>query len=910
MKIPWHSLNESDRATVDAATAFLRGRLERRATIDWALKLSSNDVISRNAVLHAIDSHGGKTISEPFQTAWRLIEESWANDFARNSWPEFYDVERSLRDGELSGTLVRNICQLVYPRLHVEQSTSYFAPPKKRPKKVEDLLSADLRSGETIEIKSLHFEQILDLTFLEALALSLENAVLSGLEIARRLGWDVDRNLWRLGFLYRVYYVQPSEMPIGDHDPDKFHTGIAPATKLLHATVSRIAEIDISRARAYVKRWKAVDSPIHIRLWAAMSRDEHLTEPHEIAELLLSMSDQQFWNLHDYPEIAEVRARRFNDLSFEMQLAVTSRILKFPPINFWRRPRNPKERAEARRFWAARELRRIEIAGAALPKNTSAWMQAGLKSIPELSTMSRIDEGFLTPPIAEFVPANPDPFFNSIHGRERLDALEAALLSPRESWINDASKGASDWFRKNSNASMVLSDFETLVDGGSDYPTCWDRFGWSHEPKKQTNKVWMSQSSIDECERVLKLLSNLPNETVRTAIDGLSHWFSTWKEFILKQPAGISVWLKLWPIAMEFTNSRQPEPGEELLNVVAEGSDEYEPMDLDTLNTPTGRLVDVFFAKCPPRVKHGDSPFEKDDSFRLMRDTLDQSFGLTRLIVKCRLMEFIEYFLKADRSWALRELVPLLLEDNRESPPLWRAFARGARYAETVRIIGETMAERAVDSTLHRESRQRLVFILIVECLHAIREKRDPAVAFDRISQMIRSLDDEVRASAAQVLEQFISEMSRSGSSGKNKSSAEELFRTTAQPFLACVWPQERSLVTPGVSKALADLPATSKGAFSEAVDAIERFLVPFDCWSIMDFGLRGDENGEPLLNLIDNSEKAEAFLRLLDLTIGTSESSVIPYELSSALDHIRNLVPDLMKDHRFRRLATATRRV
>ena len=69
------------------------------------------------------------------------------------------------------------------------------------------------------------------------------------------------------------------------------------------------------------------------------------------------------------------------------------------------------------------------------------------------------------------------------------------------------------------------------------------------------------------------------------------------------------------------------------------------------------------------------------------------------------------------------------------------------------------------------------------------------------------------------------------------------IFRAAAKPFLQHVWPKERSLATPGIAKAFADLPATSGSAFAEAVDAIERFLVPFDCWSPLDYRLYGDEN-------------------------------------------------------------------
>jgi hypothetical protein len=219
------------------------------------------------------------------------------------------------------------------------------------------------------------------------------------------------------------------------------------------------------------------------------------------------------------------------------------------------------------------------------------------------------------------------------------------------------------------------------------------------------------------------------------------------------------------------------------------------------------------------------------------------------------------------------------------------------------------MAERATDRRLGRETRRSLVFSLIIECLHAFRGQREPAVPYARIQQMIRSLDDEVRAYGAEAVQRFVRDVSASREGGPAPPSPEQLFRSAAAPFLQLVWPQERSLATPGVSRALADLPATAQEAFAEAVDAIERFLVPFECWSIIDYGLYGEEDGKPKLSSIDNHAKAAAFLRLLDLTIGTAEGSVIPYDLADALDQVRRVAPHLVENQVFRRLATAARR-
>ena len=114
-----------------------------------------------------------------------------------------------------------------------------------------------------------------------------------------------------------------------------------------------------------------------------------------------------------------------------------------------------------------------------------------------------------------------------------------------------------------------------------------------------------------ESVRVLSLLDKLPEATVRQAIHGISQWLSAWQMQVVVVPEGLNVWLKLWPIAVEVTNAQQP-VGEEIhLDTVMQSSDDHEPMDLDTLNTPAGKLVGVFLAACP-QLQGNDRPFDVD----------------------------------------------------------------------------------------------------------------------------------------------------------------------------------------------------------------------------------------------------------------------------------------------------------
>jgi hypothetical protein len=199
----------------------------------------------------------------------------------------------------------------------------------------------------------------------------------------------------------------------------------------------------------------------------------------------------------------------------------------------------------------------------------------------------------------------------------------------------------------------------------------------------------------EEAVRVLSLLAKLPETTARQAIAGISNWLNAWQSRIARLTKTSAVWLKLWPIAVEATNA-SPSVENPVDLRTSEGS---EPVDLDTLNTPAGKLVGVFLESCPPINGH-DGPFAAEGPLRTMRDVMISTGGRSGLIVKHRLIESLRYFLHADRNWAEEHLITPLISDGDDALALWRAIARQTHFLEVLEIIGDQMAERANDRRL------------------------------------------------------------------------------------------------------------------------------------------------------------------------------------------------------------------
>ena len=485
----WWALSDQERIVYRAALVFLENRLEDRSTIDWALGLTHRDLPQRFAILDLCNNRSGKELTEPWRTGWGLIAESWATSGLQEpgSTAE-YHAQRRIQASDRSGALVEVIVERVAPRLKVAAFSKLhlsYAKPPARPKQVEHLFSTTLTSGPSVDPEVLKLSDISEPDFLLALVNALDNSITTGFDIARRIGWDGERRSWKLGEIRRVYYVPASDLPPGAHEPDRYNKGISPATKLLHATVDRLFQVDRKTALEIIMRWRVCRDPIRMRLWAAFARSRDIADGKEVLRFLRSLNSRQFWDVNEFPELAELRSVRFADFELEDQCLITAKLRRKPPKYLW--PKNaPRERVDgARNYWVVRELQRIRAAGARLPADDQLWHDGALADFPQLAAITRIDQDFPEAPQARLVPDTPDRKYDSLAGHARLRALEAGLATARKSWEDDPAKGAEGWIGQAANADLLISDFEEAGDNAKDFPKVWERFGWVHRPSDQ-----------------------------------------------------------------------------------------------------------------------------------------------------------------------------------------------------------------------------------------------------------------------------------------------------------------------------------------------------------------------------------------------------------------------------------------
>lgn len=918
----WSDLDVQDRARFRAAAAFLEGRLSEPETVDWALRLKPDRRVERTAIYEILIGPRAPQLREPYASAWPLILESWTySPIEASPASAILQIRRRLRGGDRSGNLVDAIANFAAPRLEVKPLRARpWLPARKsrRPRKLSDLLSASLTSispafGFREHRIDIDLDKIADTDFLHAVASALMSEVDRGLYIARRI-YDVAEANWPpMASPLRVYFVPPQNAA-HDRDgpgarlfePDALIRGVGPAVKLLHAVVQRIAELDATTARSFLARWRQSDLAIYRRLWAAVARDADAVSAAEAGEFLTALGDSEFWNFPSVPEFAELRAVRFGDFEPETQALILKRLRQGVPRKFFPRKMQPEEIRAARRGIAAVELRRIEIGGGTLPAQDRDWLLEAADEFPGLKNMA-IDRGFRDPWILPYFSPSTTPKsrFDELQGEPRLHALEDALSG-------ETSAGrAANWLGDPDHVVQILRDLDGAASLVSRFPRLWNRFGHAHSRPGSQSDGETLRDARSEAVQVLSLMNRLSDATVEAAIDGISHWLHMWSEHVIGSELGQRVWLRAWPAAVRITNATESGEDTGFADETNRADDEQRARrEFDAFHLPVGKLLRVFLERFRFTDEIRD-PFSSGSQLRQMRDRAIAAPGRSGLIAHYHLTQKLPGFLKVDPAWAMQRLVDPLLNDDDRSVVLWRAVASTWIDSEMLKIIGEEAANRVLDDRLGKEARKGLVSCLVHEGLTAFTDQREPSISQARISQTLRTADNEIRQEAAFAI--WFSQ-DYAYKAGQGSHAPRRTFLSTVKPFLEHVWPQERSLATPDVSYHFSCLPAVSGEAFCEAVDAVERFLVPFDCSSMLSYGFHEGDMSEQFMmpqlsDAIDDPPKAHAFLRLLDLTIGDTENAAVPEDLSAALDRIKSLAPKLASDPAFRRLAAVARR-
>lgn len=876
-------LSQTERNVFELTCNFLDGRLKERVVILWAANLAEAQVAEREAIDTLL--FRAKRLDEPYRTAWAAVIEHWKRPAAESEHDRHL---LRLAEAPLGGDQVKVIVDAVRPFLTVEDPDRYAAFYRRKKRRgapqIGDLIDIGISSGDIFTPTDLGLAKVDDTVFLVELAKSLDAALFVGLALAERFSSTGGRQFTSFR-VRRVYFVEPNGEN-GENDPDRHSQGFAPCTKLLYAVVARLAEMAPDIASGLAASWRTNDMPLYRRLWAAWARNGRNVSSDEVFAFLEGLTDDEFWDRNHRPELAELRAVRWSSLAPVQRSAIEKRLKKGPSAKSISTRLDKAERAEQKKRRSLVEFRRIEAAGGVLSIAVKTWVEqtAGAMAEPP-PILETVTGDFVRGPYVVSEPLPDGADFGELPTAERASALFDALL--RDDGFDGDAHGAARYIGNHPEAALPLID---RAEGNPDrLRAVWKAVGYYVRPADlNVSRDEAGEEivrSLPVAEAILARIVGLDVDTARGVIEPLTYWMDSWDRLLGKSADFLPAIRALWPLAAAAVNE----------------SDSDATLRDAVYSSPVGQLMTALVHALPPRA---DPVIFAAAPWNEVLGELAAVDGEARRQMRYRLLGLSGYFHHADPAWAAANLFVPLRDAKGEDIALWGGFAEaGIPRPEVFDILGASLVDAVGDAAVDESDRRALADMAVWSDIHARVSGADVVpLSAASVQQMLRVGGPEVRAAAASSMEDFLSGRLQ----GKvDVDRAFEIFRST----FAAVWPKERTLNAALVSKELAGLPATAPGRYAEAAEIVMPYLVPFDCWSLHDYGVYEGPFGEKVIGKVESKDDAKAFLAVLDATVGESDQAVIPRGLDRALTYVAHKDARLENDRRFQRLLTLSRR-
>ncbi len=391
---------------------------------------------------------------------------------------------------------------------------------------------------------------------------------------------------------------------------------------------------------------------------------------------------------------------------------------------------------------------------------------------------------------------------------------------------------------------------------------------WPAERWREALQAWSEEGLVRRSWRfAAPMMQKMPDEIIREN----AHCFSWWLE----------------------ESSKSIECHENILKTLCHRVLEIPYQDdVDTeqpvsraINHPIGHVTKALLNLWFKREPNDNDSLASDIKpfFTRLCDAGVEEFRHGRVLLASRLIALF----RVDRQWTETYLLPFFDWDRNamEAKAAWEGFLWSPRLYKPLLVAFKRQFLSTAEhyANLGEHSSQFAAF-LTYAALDPIEEYTP-----EDFQLAIGALPQEGLEEAAQAISQALE------GAGEQR---EDYWKNRVQPFWQQVWPKSRNLASNSIAESLVRMSIAARGEFPAALSTVIDWLQPI-------------EHPHYVIHLLDESKLAIRFpedtLRLLDAII---ENQPWPdRELGQCLDAISQTKPDLLEDHRFRRLAEYARR-
>jgi hypothetical protein len=869
-----------------------QNRLGERETVEWAvtalMQIRGELGAGTVALFDFLESHAHESadLSQTIKKVWNLLRIVAKESADQPNSLFMYEIRERINNRTVRSDDVDRLIDCFRPRLRATELSSWR-------KSDEEVTNDPMRWVHWRFKTSLHssYQPSARLTRSQLAKLPHEllsrliergtSALREALNLAQAIGWTSDKRDLPNNLVHRVFIPEAEESQSNeaaaddDRDPDGLNNDFAPIVRLLSGALDTLAEKNIGAAATAAKRWKEESGGLFLRLFAFAAWHANIVTGSEVAAFLDNIDDHVFWRWIVFPEVATLRAVRWNDLPREVRFKIEMRLINGPNNQAFRIENSVPE--ATKQFHRDHELARLTDNGCEVPPEFRTLVDARRTQDSKFSRrIPTIEAGLPGARVVRLPEGKPEKF-----AQVPATELLAALTDARERHEFGQGDDAEAFARTLIGKRRILEALDAARVDGDQVHEAWKLLlSFPHEKSEDTS------GDRQLAEHTARLALGLWSTFFARIADQLCYWLDGTDERTPKFEGADQLWFALLPYAVAQANSCEDQTGDAGAEV---------DLTLAALNEPLGHLLSLFLRRCP------DMPAAKDERPPLPSkfvSSLKQLTGRARELLANRIAIQMNYFALADRNWLDEVVVSPMTVEGRTSDRIWEGFAKYGRVPppEIWCQLQRFVFRRLSSFQLSPEAKRHLAEMSVIVWIWSKEESSPFKFDSANFRTALGLTNDDMRGAAAWQFSAIF--RSKHDKEDGEQPSATELWPRLGAAFFHEVWPLEPTLQSAATANDFARIPGNvGPRYFADAVRTVLPYLQPFEVWAVLT-ELQLDPQ-QPETDEIVRTFPEET-LNLLAICISEKQQHGV-YGLKKILDRIVAVRPDLQRDHRMR---------
>ncbi|MEN7528133.1 SIR2 family protein [Cupriavidus sp. DL-D2] len=837
--------------------------------ITWLCKVMDTPVLAWWAIrknglhprlLHMLEwqlERSGAALPKRARHMWNLILEHHRDPRNRQLHDEWFDLKRRVDAEGWTARSLRELWRVAMPRLRIKPPFGLHQskPPLATWEEVDfgdlgqfDVLFLD-QHNEDVGVPDDRLPQVFSI---------LEEQ----LTVAIGLLEDIDTN----------YFHTPTCYPGREAEGEKYDTNAVAAVTWFIQVFDRLAVVRPELAKAHAATWPATDRFFFRKLKLYAFSKATVFEADQVANEVLSMDQEGFWDISLVRELLFLLSDRWNEFSQDCRRQLTDRILKGPDRRaHWSDEEFPAFRDE----FAARYARYLELHACELVAEHSAQLAELIRGIPGWSdtwaSSTVIERGSYSGWVR--TDEKPDPV-QHLPDSEVVAKAKEGLKRDFGSFIEQRPFTG----LVKANPRKALSALTIAGRRENDYPEVL----WA---------AMINELPADITPRLRRAFLHRVARLPEAAIVELRHTLGRWlaSNFVAILEFDTALGWAVYDHIVAGIISGGEDATKSGVGEVRQGG-KIIPRSRRTfdhaLNGPIGMCAEALFAAVPGETQEAGSQIPDYIKFRVERLFSASGEGSDHAVSLAS--SKLNWLMFVDPAWTERCLLPMLAFDHAASEPAWNGFLHAKDVpsppvSELIKplLLGlvSWVEGASWDRDLTTRAAQWLGFMRV------FRPDEASGLSRSEMRSVVRAMSDDTRS-------RFIYWLGRVGQ--KNESG----WADHVIPFICHDWPRERRYRTSGSMRAWIGMLDDTGDSFPSVYEVVKEFLVPVETNDHPFYRFTREISGEKPLSVLF----PEATLDLIDRA--TPQVLSRPsYELPQVLALIAEADPALTSDPRYLRL-------